>query len=234
MESAVALLKFLTLCGRFDAARVKPQRIGKSAPLFPLLGLLLGAVLALLNSALEPYLESEILGVALIAMLIFMTGAIHLEGAQQTFNALPRETTSENKSHGVYGLIALLLIVLFKVRAAEVIGETRNLSLLLAPVLARWSLVVFLYGSSSATDEFARVIAKNVRGWHLLVTTAATLIFTIYLVGRTGLWIGLCLSLFALMSRTYLHGRHGGITRDDCGALIELTETLSLVLFASL
>ena len=234
MESVLGVFKFLTLGGRFDTARITPQQVGKSAPLFPLVGLLLGLVLVLLNSALEPYLESEILGVALIGMLIFMTGAIHLEGAQKTFDTLPGGTSSDNKSNGVYGLIALLLIVLFKVRAAEVIGETRNLSLLLAPVFARWSLVIFLYGSHSATDDFARVIAEKVRGWHLFITTAATLVFAIHLVGRTGLWIGLCLSLFALVSRTYLHRRHGGITRNDCGALIELTETLSFVLFASL
>ena len=234
MESVLGVFKFLTLYGRFDTARIKPQQIGKSASLFPLVGLLLGLVLVLLNSALEPYLESEILGVALTAMLIFMTGAIHLEGAQKTFDTLAGGSSSDNKSNGVYGLIALLLIVLFKVRAAEVVGETRNLSLLLAPVFARWSLVIFFYGSGSATDDFARVIAERVRGWHLLITTAATLVFATYLVGRTGLWIGLWLSLLALGIRTYLHRRHGGITRNDCGALIELTETLSFVLFASL
>jgi adenosylcobinamide-GDP ribazoletransferase len=234
MQNAAAVLKFLTLGGRFDTEHINPRQIGRGAPFFPLVGLSFGLVLALLNNTLEPYLESEILGVALIAMLIIMTGAIHLEGAQKTFDALPGGTVSENQSNGVYGLIALLLIVLFKVRVAEVSGETRNMILLLAPVFARWSLVIFLYGSRSAADDFARVVAENVRGWHLLVTTAATLLFAIYFVGRTGLWIGLALSLFALVTRTYLHRRHGGITRNDCGALIELSETFSLVLFASL
>jgi adenosylcobinamide-GDP ribazoletransferase len=234
MESALAVFRFLTLVGRFDAARIKPRQVAKGAPLFPLVGLLLGLVLAVLNGALEPYLASEILGVVLIAMLIVMTGAIHLEGAQKSFDALPGGTIPENKSNGIYGLLALLLIVLVKVRAVEVIGETRPLSLLFTPIFARWSLVIFLYGSTSVTDDFARVTAENVKGWHLLVTTAAILVFAIYRVGRSGLWIGLCLSLFALLSRTYLHRRHGGISRDDCGALIELAETLSLVLFASL
>jgi hypothetical protein len=44
----------------------------------------------------------------------------------------------------------------------------------------------------------------------------------------------LCLSLFALLARGYLHRREGGISLANCGALIELSETLSFTLFASL
>lgn len=234
METLLAVLRFLTFGGRLDASRSEPRQVGKSTPLFPLVGLLLGLVLALLNSALEPYLESEILAVALVAILAILTGAIPLEGTQKSFDALSVGPISMPSTNGICGLLAVLLIVLFKVRAIEVIGETRTLSLLLAPLFARWSVVVFLYGSTSTADEFAGVMTENVKGWHLLVTTAASLVFAIYLVGRAGLWVGFCVSLFALLSRTYLHRRHGGISRNDCGALIELTETFSFVLFASL
>jgi len=233
MRSALSAFKFLTICGRFDADKLSPKQIGAGALFFPLVGLILGLVLALLNRLLEPYLESEILGVALITMLIVMTGASHLESTQQTFDALPGKPCGENKPSGIYGFLAVLLIVLFKVRAAEVIGETRTLSLLVTPVLARWSPVMFLYGST-VTDPSARVVAENVRGWHLLVATIATLTFAVFMLGRTVLWIGLCLSILALFSRAYLHHRHGGITCDQLGALIELSETLSLTLFASL
>jgi len=234
MRSALSAFKFLTICGRFDADKLSPKQIGAGALFFPLVGLILGLVLALLNRLLEPYLESEILGVALITMLIVMTGASHLEGTQQTFDALPGKPRGENKPSGIYGFLVVLLIVLFKVRAAEVIGETRTLSLLVTPVLARWSLVMFLYGSTAVADPSARVVAENVRGWHLLVATIATLTFAVFMVGRTILWIGLCLSLLALFSRAYLHHRHGGITCNQLGAVIELSETLSLTLFASL
>jgi adenosylcobinamide-GDP ribazoletransferase len=232
MENALAAFKFLTLGGRFDAAEKRPEQIGKGAVFFPLVGLLLGLVLALVNGTLEPYLESEILGVALMSMWIVMTGAMHLEGMQKTFDELPI-AYARSKPVRVYGFLALLIIVLFKIRATEVAGEARTLSLLLTPVFARWSLVIFLYGSTAA-DESARAIAEKVRAWHLLVTTTATLIFAVFLVGRTGLWIGLYLSLFALLTRTYLHRRHGGVHCDNFGALIELSEALSLILFASL
>jgi adenosylcobinamide-GDP ribazoletransferase len=237
MKSALAAFKFLTFAYRVDAASTSPEQIGKGAALFPLVGLVLGLVLALLNRLLEPYLESEILGVVLITVLILITGAIHLEGTQQTFDRLPAGMHSEQSGKPlirIYGILSLLIIVLFKVRAVEVIGETRTLSLLVTPVLARWSAVIFLYGSSSVTDESARIIAENTRGWQLLSATIVTLTFAIFMVGRAALWIGLCLSLLALLSRTYLHRRTNGITCNQLGALIELSETLSLVLFASI
>ena len=237
MKSALAAFKFLSIARHFDSAQLNPRLVGHGAPYFPLVGLIFGLILAIVNRALEPLLESEILGVVLVTLLIVMTGAIHLEGMQKTFDNLSAEANSGNRQSqpiGVYGLLALLLVVLFKIRSVEVIGETRTLSLLLTPVFARWSLVIFLYGSTSTADEPTRVIALSVKTWHLLITTAATLLLATYLAGRTGLWIGLCLSLLALLGRSYLHRHRGGLTRDHLGALIELGETLSFILFASL
>jgi adenosylcobinamide-GDP ribazoletransferase len=237
MKKVLAPLQFLTFAGHFACAQASPEEIGKSAGFFPLVGFALGLALALLNRLLEPYLESEILGVVLITILIVMTGAIHLEGTQKTFDELATGINSRRRSEstsGIYGLLALLVIVLFKVRAVEVIGETRSVSLLLTPMLARWSLVIFLYGSAAPSKDSAGIIAENVKGWHLLAATVATLTLAMYLAGRTVLWIGLWLSLLSLLSRTYLHHLRGGITYNQLGTLIELSETLSLILFASI
>src|SRR6184192_1982388 len=123
MRSALSAFKFLTICGRFDADKLSPKQIGAGALFFPLVGLILGLVLALLNRLLEPYLESEILGMALITMLIVMTGASHLEGTQQTFDTLPGKPHEENKPNSIYNFLMMLLIILFKIRTAEIIDE---------------------------------------------------------------------------------------------------------------
>ncbi len=236
MQNALAAFKFLALGDRFTSDRFSPERVGLGAAYFPLVGLVFGVVLAILNRVLEPYLESEILAVVLVTFLIFMTRAAHLAGTQKTFDAsiATNSAAPADRPIGIYGLLAILLLILFKSRSIEVIGETRSLSLLLTPVFARWSLVIFLYGSTSATDNSARHIAENVRAWHLLVATAATLSMAIFLVGSLGLWIGLCLSLFALLSRGYLRWRGVDFTCNHFGALIELSETLSFALFAAL
>jgi adenosylcobinamide-GDP ribazoletransferase len=193
----------------------------------------LGLVLVLLNRLLDPRLESEILGALLVAVLALLTGAIHYEGLQNTFDALSVKIEQTGRNHA-FGVLAIVFVVLLKVRALEVTGETRSLGLLLTPLFARWSLVIFLYGSASVAEGTARILAENVRAWHLALTTVVTLALAAFLVGRIALWIGLYLSLFALLSRSYLRRRNGCIGTDNFGAVVELSETLSFVLFASL
>jgi adenosylcobinamide-GDP ribazoletransferase len=234
MKRVVAALSFLTLIGRLRGRSAEPDLIGSSAPYFPLAGLLLGIVLALMNRALEPYLASEILAVVLVATLIALTAAIPLAQSLQAFDALGGGAGGgANKPAGAYGFLALLLIVLFKVRAVEVIGLTRSLSLVLTPVLSRWALVLFLCGADSASELRAGQLADAVKRWHLLVTSAAVLALTVYFAGRSALWIALALSLLAVLSRAYLK-RRGGFGFVHLGALIEVSEALSFVLFASL
>jgi adenosylcobinamide-GDP ribazoletransferase len=236
MKSALAAFKFLTFGGGFDLAQVTPQQTAAATLYFPLVGLFFGFILTFLNRLLDPYLESEILGVILIAVLTLLTGAIHYQGLQNTFNVLSLKTKiGEAKIHSAaFGVLAIVFVVLFKVRALEVTGETRSLGLLLTPMLARWSLVIFLYRSASVAEGTARLLAENVKAWHLALTTVVTLTLAVFLVARTALWIGLCLSLFALFSRSYLGRRNGYIDSDNLSAIIELSETLSFILFASL
>ena len=236
MNSVLTAFKFLAVGVCFDQAQSRYERSAAAALFFPLVGLVIGVGLVIVNRAFEPHLESELLAVVLTATMLLFTRAVHLDGTLQTFERLVHGTAvgeSTQPTH-VQSWLVVLLVVLLKIRAIEVIGDTRTLSLLLTPVLARWSLVIFLYGAAPNAEAFVAAVARNVRGWHLLVTTTVTLAFAVYLVGRTGLWVGLCVSLFSLLTRIVLRRFNGAYTYDNLGALIELNEALSLVLFASL
>lgn len=207
--------------------------IGTAAVFFPLVGLMLGFSLAMTNYVLVAYLDSEILNIVLIATLVVATGGIHLEGMKNTFDAIP---TPMSKSGGneTLGFVAIVLVILFKSGAADSMDEKLTLSLLLTPVLARWALVIFIYGYHDRCEETPRLIAENVKLWQLVVATVATLALVVYFLGRKGLWISLSVSLFALLTRSLLHRRHAVLTHDNFGAIIELGEVLSLILLASL
>jgi adenosylcobinamide-GDP ribazoletransferase len=234
MKGALTAFKFLTFGGRID--QISPRQISASILYFPLVGIFFGLVLVFLNRLLDPYLESEILATLLIAILALLTGALHFDGLRNTFDASSVKTAlaERQRSSGALGVLAIVLVVLMKVQALIVTGETRSLGLLLTPMFARWSLVIFLYGSASIAEGSARILAVNVRAWHLVLTTAVVLLLAFFLIARTALWIGLCLSLFALLSRSYLRWRKGYISDDNVGAVVELSETLSFVLLASL
>jgi adenosylcobinamide-GDP ribazoletransferase len=237
MKDACVALVFLTFGRRMRISEIDPRHIGAAVPYLPLTGILLGLVLVLVNRLVGPYLESEIIGATLVALQALMTAAIHYAGLQRTFDSLSIKInfTDQTKAQsGVFSLLVIVLVVLLKVRSLEVIGETRYLSLLLTPMLARWALVVFVYGSGSVAEGPARIIAEKVTAWHLLLISVVALGLATYVLGEVGLWFGLYLSLFALLSRSYLRRRNGCIRFDNFGAVVELSETLGFILFASL
>jgi len=241
MQNALNAVRFLTIAGAWSTDVSPPGQLGKGALYFPVIGLLLGASLALVSRILEPHIESEILGGALIAILAILTGGTHLQGIHNVLDRAPVNgrrsepvsARSTGRSASVAGFLAVVMIVLFKIRAVEVSGELRNIGLLLAPGLARWTLVIFLYESGELVDLNGRAI-RNVNAWHLLVTSLLTLAVTIYLVGAIGLWVGLFLSFIPLVYRLCLVWSGRALTRDDCGALTEISETFAFILFASL
>jgi adenosylcobinamide-GDP ribazoletransferase len=235
VQGLINAIKYLTIWNRIAAVQPTGERIGAASTYFPVVGLGLGLLLAFSNYVLVPYLPPEILSVVLITILIFATGGIHLEGVKHTFSRVTIKTPPEfTPTNETSGFVVIVLVIFFKIAAADSMDEKLTLSLLLTPVLARWALVLFMYGYHDRCEEAARIIAKNVRLWHLIVTTLGTLSLAFYFLGRTGLWVGLLLSLFALLTRSLLHRRYAVLTHDNFGAIVELGEAISLILFATL
>ena len=235
MQNLISALKYLTIWGRVVAHQPAPEAVGAAAAYFPLVGLFLGLLLALFNYGLDRYLESQLLSIFLVGFLVTATGAVHWDGVKKTFEAaLMERLGGAGARESTFGFIAVLLLILCKIRAVYIIDDQIAVSLLLTPAFARWTLVVFICGYHDRCEETARRIAENLRFWHLLVTTLAILGIAVSLMGLKGLWIALCLSVLALLTRSLLYRHHAVLTHDNFGAMIELSETLTLILLASL
>lgn len=235
MQTLSAAFKYLTLWHFFATIPPNCETIGRAAKYFPLVGLVLGLMLALANYLLAPHLHSEILSVTLIGFLIVLTGGRHLEGLKQTFGAFDTRTPgAKGQAYESLAVAAIVFVILLKTAAVESIDEKLTLSLLLAPLLARWALVTFLYGDHSQFGEIPKLIAEQVTFSQLFAGTAATLALSVYFLGRKGLWIALIVSLFGLLIRALLHRRDGVLTYASLGAVVELSEALSLILLATL
>jgi adenosylcobinamide-GDP ribazoletransferase len=236
MKSIVAVFKFLTILGRFIRFQPSAPTVGKAAALFPIVGLVLGLSLALLARALQNYVDAEILSTTIVAFLILVTGGVHLEGLKKTFDApgLRQSAAGSSSSSSAIGIVAIVFVILLKIRSLDILEERLTVALLLIPVMARWAMLVFIYGSHRHSEGEAGIIAANVRFWHFVFATFATLGPATYFLGRNALWIGLSLSILALLCRAFFYKRTGVLTRDNFGAVVEGSEALSLVLLASL
>ena len=235
VQSLVTAFKFLTILGHWSAPARDPAGLGNAPLWFPLVGLAIGVVLAAINYLLTLHVDSEILSIVVIALLIVATGAMPLAGTKSTFDSIQWPTAAARDRDGeIFGLAAIIIVTLLKVHAVDIMDDKVTANIFLAPALARWALVVLLYGYHDRCEEAMRSIAENTKLWHLAVTTLITLALATYLLGREALWIGLALSLLALLSRALLHRRHAILTQNNFGAVTDLGDALTLVLMTVL
>jgi adenosylcobinamide-GDP ribazoletransferase len=233
VQTLLAAFNFLTVWGCFTNPEPAPQAVGRAAVYFPLVGLFIGLLLALLNYLLAPHLDPEIITVLVISLLVAATGGRHLNGVKETLDALGTRAAPDGVSNKTVGFVAIIMIMLLKSAAVDSMDELLSLSLFLTPMLARWALLIFLFDYNARFADSARLISERVKFWPLFVSTTATLALTVYFLGRKGLWIALIVSLFSLIMRSLLYRRHAALSRANLGTVVELAEALSLVLFAS-
>jgi adenosylcobinamide-GDP ribazoletransferase len=239
VNSFLAALQFLTV---FPWPR-RPDRsadeVGPSAIFFPVIGFLLGLILVLVNFLLEPFASPGLASVALVTLLALLTGGLHLDGLGDTFDGLGAGGDRErmlgimDDSHtGAFGLIAIVLLLFFKIHALESIDDERWHALLAAPVLGRWAMVLLGYRSQAAKPGLGSTLIDRLETKHVIVTTFITLMLVAAILRGAGVALMISITVFTLASKNYFHRRLGGVTGDTFGAVGELSEASVLIILA--
>lgn len=213
--------------------------LGRSVAFFPVVGLVLGLVLAGLAALLGGALPSTVLAALLIAALAGLTGGLHIDGLADTFDALgggrgDRQRMLDlmrDSRIGAHGAAALVLGLLLKVFALAAVLQRRDLTLvLLFPAIGRWAVTPWIVLHPYARAEgLGRAFNGEARAREVAIATvivaAAVLLLGPRLIAPA-LGALAAAALFAL----WLRRRLGGLTGDVYGATIELAEATALVL----
>lgn len=230
-------VEFLTV---FRLRRWSPapvEAMARAQAFYPLVGLALGALLALIDAGLTPWLGAGTRAALLVAALAAVTRGLHLDGLADTFDGLlgghdreRRLAIMRDPRLGSFGATALVLTLLVKWSAlAELAGPSRRAALLLAPALARYVIVVvsaaFPYARAEGLGAGYRVVARG------LPLAAATL-FALAM-GAAFALPGLILVAVAvaagLLIGAWAWAAVGGVTGDTYGAACEVAETVALL-----
>ena len=215
----------------------------KALVCFPLTGYLIGCLLFFVWYLLQPFFpfNTLVLAVLIVAAETIVTGAFHLDGMADTFDALLSPgTTVERKLEimkdsriGVMGATALIIALLLKIALIdEVLNRHHPAALLIYPALGRWAQVLFFYASPYLRAEgigsmFARSADQGVLVRASLWLLPCLLFPSFYLAF-------LLLIAVLLLYRRYIHGVLGGITGDVLGSaaiIAELTALLGILIF---
>jgi adenosylcobinamide-GDP ribazoletransferase len=213
-----------------------PPAAGRSLLFYPLVGLLIGALLAMLVVLLP---GPDLLAAALVlAAWVLITGALHLDGLADSADAWlgghgDRERTlaiMKDPYTGPMGATALILLLGIKWAAlVEHMAQDGWVGLLLAPVLARTAVVVLLLTTPYVRSQgLGTALSEHLprRAAGCVVTLTA---FPVAALSPKSLLAAL--TVFAVL-RLLMMKRLGGATGDTAGATIEITEAAVLVALA--
>ena len=239
MSSFFAALQFLTLFPWPRRADHSADEIARAVVFFPIIGFLMGLILVLVNGLLEPVASPRLTSVVLVTVLALLTGALHLDGLGDTFDGLGAGGDRErvlrvmDDSHtGAFGLIAIVLLLFFKIHAIESTDADRWRALLAAPVLGRWAMVLLGYRSRAAKPGLGSNLIDHLQTKHVVLATFITLLLVAGILHGTGIVLMIWIAVFSLASKKYFNRRLAGVTGDTFGAVGEISETSVLVLLA--
>ena len=210
--------------------------LGPAGRWFPLVGLVIGLLLWLVQSIAARLFPPLLVGALVMLAWVVVTGGLHLDGLADCSDGLLATTSRERRLEilrdprvGSFGSIGLILVLLLKTLAA---GMVPPVALLLAPVWARWLLLWAARQPQARTDGLGASFAAGVTP-EALVVAAALPVLLLFFGGGRGL-VGAALAVGALVGLVRLaRQRLGGVTGDVYGLVVEVCEVVMLLVSAA-
>ncbi|MEN6585413.1 MAG: adenosylcobinamide-GDP ribazoletransferase [Sulfuricella sp.] len=239
MKALVLAIQFLTRLPTPALAELAPRDWGRSALFYPLVGLLIGALLAALQFAIGASAAS-LQAALLLTVWVLLTGGLHLDGLADTADAWvgghgDRQRTLDimkDPRSGPAAVSTTVLVLLLKFAALAVLLKGNAWpALLLAPLLGRTALLGMLLSTPYVrAGGMGAAIAGHLPRKSALALLLAIALGVCFLADGWKAVLAVLVVGF-LLRRAFL-ARLGGMTGDMLGAAVELSEAAVLLALA--
>jgi len=235
-------LQFLTVIPVKLKKGYKPVDLdlANSTLFFPLVGLVIGSLLFIIYLIFNNYLSPEITSALILGGWVYLTGALHIDGLTDTIDGLSggkdkKEILNIMKdthigAKGAAGIMVLMLIKFFLI--IRVTSSPRLQALIYTPILSRWGMVIGCYAAPYAREEGMGKFSSFLGYPQIIGATLITVVSGILLLDAFFLIPLIAVGGFSLGWSFYLKRKIGGFTGDTLGALNEMGEVVSLLLFS--
>lgn len=213
----------------------------RSAKYYPLVGVLVGAIGALVLWIAAIWFPPVVAVLLSLAATLLVTGAFHEDGLADSFDGLLGGATREraleimrDSAIGTYGAVALGLVLALKVAAlAAMPPELAGLVLIAAHGMGRMATVHVIHTTRYARDRGTKFAAPSVTpdGYRWALVSAFVILIVMVLACGTGEALAGIIGCIALAQafRFWFISRLGGYTGDCLGGTEQMGE-LGLVL----
>ncbi|WP_321365883.1 adenosylcobinamide-GDP ribazoletransferase [uncultured Desulfuromusa sp.] len=238
-------LRFLTILPVPESWCGDESSFRKSPDWYPLVGLTIGLLLALLDLILCWLLPTPVANVFLLLAMIAISGALHLDGladsADAFFSSRGREQMLEimkDSRSGPMGVTAIMMVLFLKLMLLMTLPEDwRRQVIVLMPLAGRCVLPVLSSWLPYARTDGTASFAANTFSWkRLFIALVMLTIPSLFFLGwLAGIGIPVVVIFGGWLAGLYSRRKIGGFTGDTLGAtceLIELLPALSIVALA--
>ncbi len=217
---------------------IQPIQAG-SLVFYPLVGLLIGFTLLTINMFVTIFSDG-ISAIILLTAWVLVTGALHLDGLADSADAWLGGHGNKEKTllilqdtHcGVAAVVAVVLILLFKLILLAELNTNLVIALLLSPVIARTAVMGLLVSTPYVRENgIASAMMSSLPIKPIWISILIISALIIIWLGWNGMVIVISVTVAIMLFRFMINRRIGGTTGDTAGALIELIEVLVLFNF---
>ena len=243
MRSFLAAVQFLTVCPFPKTWCPDEKTLSRSAKWFPVVGLLIGGIIAALDYGLAYLFPQQLTSVFVVIFMLMISGGLHIDGLADTadgfFSSRPRERVLEimkDSRSGPMGVVAVVCVIILKIMAVvSVVGMARWWTIMMIPLAGRCALVTNLNVLPYARAEggLGSVFHKNRSGFNAVWALAVLAVFGGFAGGCMGLVAGVISYAAGLLFALYVYRKIGGLTGDTLGAACELVEIVPALVVAA-
>jgi adenosylcobinamide-GDP ribazoletransferase len=239
--SFLAALQFLTSIPVPLKRELTLEQLGRATAYFPVVGLVIGGILAGLNWVFNLILPPSVTNILLIVALVILTGAMHLDGLSDTCDGIAGHKTAAERwkvmhdsRAGAFGVVGVVLMLLVQyVALNNVPADKMTAVLLFMPVVSRWAMVYAIFAFPYARPTGLGKAYKEATGW---LQVAIATIITIGIAGGlfplfnvTGFLLFGGILIITTAFAFYLKYKFAGLTGDTYGAINEVAEVIALL-----
>lgn len=239
IKGFVLAVQFLTRIPIAIRVDFEPKTISKSVAFFPMVGIIVGSISALVYYIFN-YINSDIASVAAVLTIVLLTGGLHLDGLSDTmdgfFSGRSRDRILEimkDSRVGAFGVIAIVFNLLLKYVIIKSFNSSWAItSIILSCGIGRVaSSLLISYGKSARPGGLGDIFASQNTKGYFFGGLSIFIIVGMLTSGLTFIAPLLIVIMFTLWLRAYSYRIIGGLTGDVYGATCELGEIISLFTF---
>ena len=250
LHGFITALQFLTIFTIRKEHKVEENDLARSMVYFPFVGFIIGLILVYTDKALLWIFPDTVSNIFLLILSVVITRALHIDGLADSFDGImggrdreSRLAIMRDSRIGTAGVLGIVFVLMIKYACLNTLFyDYKTAALLTAPAFSRWSQMLMMFEAGYGRENgMGKSFVGHVRLGGLIVASVITVGlsgFVIYQYDtRTAflaVGIPLAVGLLTFFWRLFVVRKVGGVTGDSVGAVSEMNEALTLLLFVFL